>query len=374
MGELQMRQQLEQQNLADALQRAKIAHMISLTASRGPVGQGNAAQWRANLGGAQPGVQPGVQPAGRGGARGGKPAPYVPGSGDVQNDPSTDSFDQIRADFDAQHGAGSFNAFTKNMGNLMDDGKGNLVVGKSAPDPNDPSKTIQVPATDKNGLALFSIPKTDAPFWTNRYNAARIRSGQGYVGNLPDGINPNSGQPSGSQVNPIAVNDSLTLRSLPFNTWMQIQNPDGSVSVRQKLPQAVSGGGQQAAQPAAAPEQPQSPAEQQGAEQQLESEEEPTARAGAAGGGVPSQLAAAGGARGAGGLSPLMSPQMNLAMSGFQAPPATPPSFAGAGPAPDVGQIASANVSPTGAGQSYLQSLGLGAGAGQLYPAADLWS
>jgi hypothetical protein len=291
----------------------------------------------------------------------------------VQNDPSTDNFGQIRTDFDAQHGAGSFNAFTKNMGNLMDDGKGNLVVGKSAPDPNDPSKTIQVPATDKNGLPLFSIPKTDAPFWTNRYNAARIRAGQGYAGTLPDGVNPNSGQPSGSQINPIAVGDNLGLRSLPYNTWMQM--PDGSV--RQKLPQAVSPQGQQgqpAAQPAAS-SQPEGAAEQEGAEQQLESEEagsegesSGSASRGAAGGSPTSQLAGAVG----GGISPMANPQMNLLMSGFQAPSATPPSYAGA-PAPDTGQIASANVSPTGAAQSYLQSLGLGAGAGQLYPAGDLW-
>jgi len=230
MGELTMRQQMAQQDLADNLKRAQIAEHLArtqnLVGARTPSGQGSAARWQANLGaGGQVGAK-GAQ-----GGKGGKPAPYVAGSGNVQGDSATDNFNQIQTDFDAQHGAGSFNAFTKNYANLIDDGKGNLVVGK--PDPDHPDKTI--PATDKNGLPLFSIPKSDAPFWMQRYNAARIRAGQGYLGNLPDGVNPSSGQPSGTQVNPIDVPDNLTLRSLPMGTWMRMQ--DGSI--RQKNPQPV---------------------------------------------------------------------------------------------------------------------------------------
>jgi hypothetical protein len=70
----------------------------------------------------------------------------------------------------------------------------------------------------------------------------------------------------------------------------------------------------------------------------------------------------------------MMSPQMNQMLAGMQ-PPAPAPNVA----SPDQAtlpnqQIASANVSPLQAQNSYLSSLGLGAGAGQLYPTGDIFS
>jgi hypothetical protein len=62
-------------------------------------------------------------------------------------------------------------------------------------------------------------------------------------------------------------------------------------------------------------------------------------------------------------------------MAGMQPPP-PPPNVASpdqSGSLPNQ-QIASANVSPMQAQNSYLQSLGLGAGAGQLYPTGDIFS
>jgi hypothetical protein len=344
VAELQMRQQLAQQNLADQLQAAKIAAQLALTRQRnvaargggggGGAGMGSAARWKAYLGG---GNQPG-QPQ-RGG-KGGKAAPYQPGSGDVQNDPATDNFNQIRADFDAQHGKGAYDAFNRNLGNLQDDGKGNLTL------------------TDDKGETKFSIPKTDAPFWTSRMNAARIGSGQGYLGDLPAGINPNSGQPSGSQVNPIKVPDNLTLRSLPYDTWIQL--PDGTITRKKPL---QTGAGQQQApaakpqasidttnQPALAGGDQNAPQVANAPPQVLPSDQNVPPNA-------PLPQVAGAGSAGTPGAIPALSPSLaNVTSQELPAP---------------VQQLA--NVSPQGAAQSYLGTLGLGAGAGQLYPPSDLY-
>jgi len=256
-GELQMRQQVQQQDLADQLQRAKLASEIALArqrsiASRGNVvSGGSGSRWRQSLGPGQPGqpTQPG-QPSARPG-KAGKPAGYVPGSGDVENDSSTDNFSQIRADFDAQHGKGSFDTFTRNMGNVQDDGKGNLVL------------------QDQNGKTLFSIPKTDAPYWTQRYNAARVASGQGYLGDLPAGQNPNSGQPGGSQVNPFAPKSNLEVRSLPYGSYM-IDPQSGQLTIKQRPSQ----GSQAPAQANQAPAQQQAaPATEQASDEAAAEEE-----------------------------------------------------------------------------------------------------
>jgi hypothetical protein len=260
----------------------------------------------------------------------------VAGSGDVQNDPGTDDYGQIRTDFDAQpgHGKGSFDIFARNLGNLRDDGKGNLVISKPNPafDPGQPeseNNPKMVPVTDKNGLPAFSIAKADASLFTQRVNAARIAGGQPYLGNLPDGTNPNSGQPSGTKINPVPVNDNLTLRSLPYNTWMRM--PDGSIRPKQPL-------GQGQPQPSAQgqPQQPQASVDT---------------------GDQPEDVAA---------NAPAPSDQdVNI-------PPGVADQVrANANAQPAAQSLVS--VSPQQAGQNYLQSLGLGAGAGQLYPASDLY-
>ena len=362
VGELQMRQQVQQQGLADQLQRAKIGAQLALANQRaiaargvGGGGGGSAARWKQYLSGQGQGGAPGAA------AKGGKPAPYVAGSGDVQNDPGTDDYSKIRTDFDAQpgQGNGSFDIFARNLGNLRDDGKGNLVVMKTVPDPSDPTKTIQVPATDKNGLPLFSIPKNDAQFYTNRVNATRIRTGQPYVGNLPDGINPNSGQPSGTQINPIQIKagDNLTLRSLPYGTWMRL--PDGSIRPKQPL-----GQGQQQP-PAPAQPQPQAGIDT-GAQQNLAANAPAPAPSDSDVNippGVADQVLQ--------NASNAPTPSVQPAIAG--GPGAMPPIASIPGQGPSLPQQQLAAVSPMAAGQSYLNALGLGAGAGQLYPAADLY-
>jgi len=278
LGELQMRQAMQQQDLADQLQRARLASEIALARQRSIASRGNVApggsgsQWRQSLQSGQPGqpAQPGQpgQPGVRSG-KAGKAAAYVPNSGDVQNDPATDDMTKIAADFNATYGGGSggkgqgpnlFSKFASNISNLRPDGKGNLVL-------TDPNGN---PITDKDGLPSYSIPAKDATYWQRRVNAARARSGLGYLGDL-EGTNPNSGQPAGSMVNPVAVDDNLTLRSLPNNTYFRAS--DGSV--HQKVPQATQPqeGVQQAA-PAqsAAP----APDDEQAAEEQAAQEDTET--------------------------------------------------------------------------------------------------
>ena len=257
VGELQMRQQVQQQDLADQLQRAKIASEIALARSRSIASRGNVvpggsgSRWRQSLQPGQPG-QP-AQPSARSG-KPGKPAGYVPGSGDVENDSSTDNFSQIRADFDAQHGKGSYDAFTRNLGTLQDDGKGSMVL------------------QDQNGKILFSVPKNDVPYWTQRVNAARAAGGQGYLGDPPPGQNPNSGQPGGSQVNPFVPKSNLEVRSLPYGSYM-IDPQSGQLTIKnrpQQGNQPPAGQSAQAQQPAqAAP----LPSDEQAAEEQAAQED-----------------------------------------------------------------------------------------------------
>jgi hypothetical protein len=239
VGELQMRQAMQQQDQANQLAQAKIASELALARSRQIASRGNlppggsGSRWRQQLTpGGQP-AQPGAQAGGRGG-KAGKPAGYVAGTGDVQNDSSTDNFSQIRADFDEQpgHGKGSFDTVVRNLGNMQDDGKGNMVL------------------TDPNGKVLVSVAKGDVPYWTQRINAARAAAGQGYLGDPPPGQNPNSGQPGGSQINPFVPKTNLEVRSLPYGSYM-IDPQSGQLTIKQRPAQ----GNQQPAQTAQPSEQ-----------------------------------------------------------------------------------------------------------------------
>jgi hypothetical protein len=142
---------------------------------------------------------------GQTGARGprgggpGKPAPYVAGSGDTENDESTDNFSQIRADFDDQHGKGSFDAFqAQNGGTKNADGSFSI--------------------NDKNGNPIATVQAADVPQWMQRVNAARIKRNQQPIGSLGTGQNPTSNAPAGTASNPVVAQSPLHVRSLPFGT------------------------------------------------------------------------------------------------------------------------------------------------------------
>jgi hypothetical protein len=221
MGELQIRQQMQQQDLADQLQRAKIAAQLALAGKRGGgggggggggVGAGNASRWQQYLGGDQ-----GSTNVPQGTKKGGKPAPYEPGSIDPLTDPNADKFPVVQADFDAQYGKGMYSKVVSRLGNTQPDDKGNYVV------------------QDDKGNTIVNLPAQDASYWLARLNAARVRGGQQPV--LSDkfpSANPNSGQPAGTEVNPYKPSNQLEARSLPYNSFFVDPN---SGQVGQKLPE-----------------------------------------------------------------------------------------------------------------------------------------
>jgi hypothetical protein len=217
VGELQMRQQMQQQDLADQLQKAKIASELALAQQRTGrgqgqgqgQGQGNARRWQQYLGS--------DQSAGKAAGKAGKPAAYEPGSIDPNTDPNADKFSVVQADFDAQYGKGAYAKVAPRLGNVVPDDKGNYVV------------------QDDKGNTIVSLPPSDANYWLARVNAARVRSGQQPM--LTDkfpSANPNSGQPGGTEVNPYKPSNQLEARSLPYKSFF-IDPTTGQVG--QKLPE-----------------------------------------------------------------------------------------------------------------------------------------
>src|SRR4029077_2168432 len=222
-GELQMRQQMQQQDLADQLQRAKIAAQLALAGKRGGgggvrggggggTGAGNASRWQQYLGGDQSSTN-----VPQGTKKGGKPAPYKQGDIDPFTDPNADKFPVVQADFDAQYGPKAYARIAPNLPNATVDAKGNYVI------------------TDPDGKTLMTLPPDQANYWLSRYNAASVRSGQQpiFTDKFPS-ANPNSGQPSGTEVNPYKPSNQLEARSLPYNSFFVDPN---SGQVGQKLPE-----------------------------------------------------------------------------------------------------------------------------------------
>ena len=168
------------------------------------LGGGSSSRWLAgNTGdgtGGGTGAAGGRGPRG-GGAAAGKPAAYVGGSGDVENDESTDDPNQIAADFDSTYGQkGLYGKYASNLPSLKPDADGNY------------------PLTDAKGETIASIPKADAAVWQQRTNAARVKRGLSPIGPLGDGQNPTSNAPVGTAGNPVVAQSTLHVRSLPFGT------------------------------------------------------------------------------------------------------------------------------------------------------------
>jgi hypothetical protein len=217
-AELAMRMQaakesLGMQNLqSEIAQRQAAAKLAGTKAAGYRLGGGSSSRWLAGTGGT----------SGRWGAKAAKPAPYVAGSGDVENDESTDNFSQIRTDFDNQYGKGAFDKFQgENGGTEVLDKDGNLtgysVGGVTSTDANGN------PVVKKAPMAI--VPVQDAPRWMQRVNAARLKAGQQPVEKMigKDSVygqpqNPTSTAKAGTAGNPIVAQNPLQVRSLPFGT------------------------------------------------------------------------------------------------------------------------------------------------------------
>ena len=207
VAEMQMRQAAAKEDLETQIKKAQLAKLLNPQAGAGRgggsgaaspwLGGGNASSWMGQGAGAG-----GKRGAGAGAGRTTKPEPYEPGSIDANTDPSADDFSKVRADFDNVYGKNMYDKFQANFSNLAPDEKGNF------------------PIIGKDGTPIATVPGSDAPYWLNRNNAARVQQGLSTIGPLPPGANPTSGKPSGSQENPIPVTNNLQLRALPFGTWI----------------------------------------------------------------------------------------------------------------------------------------------------------
>ena len=219
-AELQQRQAAAKEALTTQDLQSKIAErqaamaLDQAKASARPAGLsvtgGSASRWTQGSDGTQPGT---------GGGRQGKqtkPAPYVGGSGDVENDEGTDNFDQIRTDFDQQHGKGSFDAFQAQSGGAKNE---------------DGSYSI----TDRSGKPMATVQASDVPMWMQRVNAARVKRSQAPIGSLGDGQNSTSTAPAGTATNPVVAQSKLHVRSLPYGTY--VYDPDTKQTFIKQKPQ-----------------------------------------------------------------------------------------------------------------------------------------
>ena len=217
--ELQMRQAAEKDALETQIKKAQLADYMAKSAGTGSYARratGVSSGVTVTGGSSNRWLQGGGQGGQGGYTRSSKPVPYQAGSGDVENDEGTDSFDQIRADFDDQHGKGSFDAFQAQGGGTKND---------------DGSYSI----TDKNGKPLATVQGADVPLWMQRVNAARLKRGQTPMGSLGNGSNPNSTSAPGSADNPIIAQSKVHVRSLPYGTWVKDPNT-GQVYQKQRPP------------------------------------------------------------------------------------------------------------------------------------------
>ena len=223
-AELKMRQDaakeaLSAQNVqSEIAQRQAAAKLAGTKAAGVTLGGGSSSRWQA--GGGQDGQ--GGQSGGQRG-RGGKAPAYVAGSGDVENDESTDDFNQIRTDFDNQYGKGAFDHFQAEGGGQEQLDKDGNLIGYSITGP----KTRAEP----DGKPIATVPVQDASMWLQRVNAARNKAGQQPLNKMigKDSVygapqNPSSTAKAGSQTNPIILTSKLQTRSLPFGTWVTDPN------------------------------------------------------------------------------------------------------------------------------------------------------
>ena len=211
------KEQLGMQNLQSEIAQRKAAEALAGQKAAGyRLGGGSSSRWlQGNQGGGGTG---GYGGSSRWGAKPAKPTPYVGGSGDVENDESTDDSNQIAADFDSTYGQkGLYGKYASNLPSLKPDADGNY------------------PLTDAKGEIIASIPKADAAVWQQRTNAARVKRGLSPIGPLGDGQNPSSNAPAGTAANPVVAQSTLHVRSLPFGTVIYDPNTK-QVYTKQKPP------------------------------------------------------------------------------------------------------------------------------------------
>ena len=210
------KEQLNMQNIQQQIAQSKAATALGGQKGAGyRLGGGSSSRWLAGDGAG------GYGSSSRGGAKPTKPAAYVGGSGDVENDEGTDNFNQIRADFDNQYGKGAFDQFqAQGGGSEILDKDGNL-TGYAVTEGGKPDDTGKIVGANP----VATVPVQDAPMWMQRVNAARLKAGQQPIEKMigKDSVygqpqNPGSTAKLGTAANPVVAQSTLQVRSLPFGT------------------------------------------------------------------------------------------------------------------------------------------------------------
>ena len=200
---MKLQQQFESDQLDTALKKAKLADYIASTQGTGsyakratPVEKGVTVS----------GATSPWSGAGSGAlfdsttAKGGRVQKYVPGSSDVENDPSSDDPTKVRADYEAYHPGSDFGDFSR-----------------VSPDP----KTGDYVIKDKNGQPVETVPKAEGDIYRMRMDAAKRKAGLPYTPSIPgQGSDSSSTLAAGTQGNPIVPQGQLHLRSLPAGAWV----------------------------------------------------------------------------------------------------------------------------------------------------------
>ena len=223
VAEMKARQQMESDQLDTALKKAKLADYIASTqgtgsyakratpAEKGVTVSGATSPWSgAGSGAATDGTTSTT-------SKGGKAQKYVPGSSDVENDPSSDDPTKIRSDYEAYHPGSDFGDFSRAS---IDPTTGDYVI------------------KGKNGEIVETVPKTEGDIYRMRMDAAKRKAGIPYTPSIPGkASDPSSTLAPGTQGNPIVPQGQLHLRSLPAGTWV-IDPKTGQKYMIQKKPTA----------------------------------------------------------------------------------------------------------------------------------------
>ena len=224
VAEMKARQQMEGDQLDTAIKKARLADTLAKAsgtgryaeratpADKGVTVSGATSPWS----GAGSGATADGTASSAATPKGGRAQKYVPGSSDVENDPSSDDPTKIRADYEAYHPGSDFGDFSRTS---IDPTTGDYVI------------------KDKNGETVETVPKAEGDIYRMRMDAAKRKAGLPYTPSIPgQASDPSSTLAPGTQGNPIVPQGQLHLRSLPAGTW--VQGPDGARYMIQKKPRS----------------------------------------------------------------------------------------------------------------------------------------
>jgi hypothetical protein len=204
---MKMQQEFQKSQLADQIQQETLADKIAhregtggyakraTPAPQGVTVSGNSSVWN------QPGGSSIVAPQG-------KAAKYVAGTGDVEEDASTDDAAQIKADFEATH-PGLYGKFA---GATQRDENGNYIIpgkGKGQQTVDASGNVVTTPPPPE-----ATIPKAEGDLFKMRLDAYKRKAGIPYESSV------DLGGKGATADNPVTLTSKLQARALPPGTFV----------------------------------------------------------------------------------------------------------------------------------------------------------